>query len=623
MPLSKGARSSIVIGMASRQYGNELVNAIENRLLLSGAAMVRLRICMGSRRSADILQACMLGNRSLSQSDLETVKNSFSLSKAALASFVVNIAGGIAAGVPFASGSFFSIPNLSPVNVNMPSGFTINTSYVGPALQPVVALALPAGGAFPSTGPGRYFQISTAGNTNQYYAWYNVSGGSNTNPNISGFIGIQVDILPGDTAAQIASKTNVGLGALVGSATSAVGAVVTVAPAIVTSVAGNPVFSPIANTYGSTQSVTISSATVGASIYYTVDGSSPTIASPLYSGAISVSASQVVKALVAKAGFANSAISASVYVIGGSQVAAPSFSPVAGAYGGSRSVTVSSVTAGATFYYTTNGVDPTVSDTLYSGPILVNASSTLKVLAVKAGLTDSGIGSAAYVINAVGPSVVALGTAGSYRILSEAGISSTAGSSITGDIAVSPIASTAITGFGLVLDAGGTFSTSSLVSGQVFAANYSAPTPANLTTAISNKNTAYTDAAGRTIPDSVDLASGELGGLTLQPGLYKWNTAVTISNNVTLNGGVNDVVIMQISGALTLATGKQVILTGGLQANNVFWQFSGAGTLGVNSVMRGILLGATNIAVQTTATVYGRLYAGTAVTLDDNDVVSG
>src|ERR1700677_2786611 len=104
---------------------------------------------------------------------------------------------------------------------------------------------------------------------------------------------------------------------------------------------------------------------------------------------------------------------------------------------------------------------------------------------------------------------VNLGDAGNYVILSKSGISTVPTSAITGDIGVSPIAATGITGFSLIHRFGSPFATSAQVTGKVYAANYSAPTPANLTTAVGNMQTAYTDAAGRTIPNFTEL--GEIG----------------------------------------------------------------------------------------------------------------
>jgi hypothetical protein len=138
-------------------------------------------------------------------------------------------------------------------------------------------------------------------------------------------------------------------------------------------------------------------------------------------------------------------------------------------------------------------------------------------------------------------SPVNLGTVGNYVILAECGISTVPTSAITGNIGVSPIDATAITGFALNLTSGSPFATSTQVTGNVYAPNYAAPTPASLTMAIGDMQTAYTDAAGRTLPDFTELGMGQIGGLTLAPGLYKWSSDVLISSDVTLDGGPDDV----------------------------------------------------------------------------------
>lgn len=176
---------------------------------------------------------------------------------------------------------------------------------------------------------------------------------------------------------------------------------------------------------------------------------------------------------------------------------------------------------------------------------------------------------------AAGPGAVSLGSTGNFVILAKSGISTTGTTAITGDIGVSPIAATAITGFGLVMDAANTFSTSSLVTGKVYAATYTAPTPAIMTTAVSDMETAYTDAAGRTNPTATELGAGNIGGLTLAPGLYKWATNVTIPTDLTLAGSTGDVWIFQIAGNLDISSAKKVILSSGAQAANIFWQVAG------------------------------------------------
>jgi Ice-binding-like/Bacterial Ig-like domain len=214
-----------------------------------------------------------------------------------------------------------------------------------------------------------------------------------------------------------------------------------------------------------------------------------------------------------------------------------------------------------------------------------------------------------------GPAPLNLGTAGNYVILAKSGVSTTGATSVVGDIGLSPAAGSLITGFGLSSPPT-TFTTSSLVNGQIFAADYDPPTPANLTTAVLDMQAAYTDAAGRTLPDFTELGAGNIDGMTLTPGLYKWGTGVSIPIGVTLAGGANDVWIFQIAQDLTVGNGAMVNLSGGAQAKNIFWQVAGQTTLGTTSDFKGIILSQTLIGLNTGAIMLGRALAQTAVTLD-------
>lgn len=218
------------------------------------------------------------------------------------------------------------------------------------------------------------------------------------------------------------------------------------------------------------------------------------------------------------------------------------------------------------------------------------------------------------------PDVVDLGTAGNYVILAETGISTTGTTSITGDIAVSPEPLTAITGFDPTLNAEGTFAISDLVTGKIFAAEMTNPTTTDLTTAIGDMQGAYVDAAGRVDPDFTELGAGEIGGMTLDPGLYKWGTGVLVTSDVTLNGDENDVWIFQIGQDLKLEDGKAIILTGGAQAKNVFWQVSEDVTLQAGATFNGIILTKTAVEAKAGAVINGRALAQTAVTLISNEV---
>ena len=224
---------------------------------------------------------------------------------------------------------------------------------------------------------------------------------------------------------------------------------------------------------------------------------------------------------------------------------------------------------------------------------------------------------------AAGPTPVNLGTAGSFVILTKTGVTTTGTTTVVGDIGVSPIAATAITGFGLIADSSNTFSTSSLVTGKIYAADYASPTPAKMTTAISDMETAFTDAAGRSTPDFTELGAGDISGLTLAPGLYKWGTGVLITDvGVTLSGGANDVWIFQIAGILTVSNSAIITLIGGAQAKNIFWQVSGQATLGTTADFQGIILSQTLISMNTGAKMNGRALAQTAVTLIANTITA-
>jgi len=221
-----------------------------------------------------------------------------------------------------------------------------------------------------------------------------------------------------------------------------------------------------------------------------------------------------------------------------------------------------------------------------------------------------------------GPATVNLGTSENYVILAKTGVSTTGTTAIVGNIGVSPAAATYITGFDLIMDPSGTYSTSSLVTGKVYASDYTPPTPANLTTAISNMETAYTDAAGRPDPDFTELYAGDLTGQTLIPGLYKWSTGVLISAaGVTISGNPDDVWIFQISGNLTIANGAIITLNGGAQPQNIFWQVAGLTSIGTTAQFKGIILCQTLISLNTNASLNGRLLAQSASTSDGNNVV--
>jgi hypothetical protein len=295
-------------------------------------------------------------------------------------------------------------------------------------------------------------------------------------------------------------------------------------------------------------------------------------------------------------------------------------------------------TVNTTNFTLTHGATPVAGAATSAGavatfnPTADLAASTVYTATVTSGVTDLAVPAnplAADVVwsfttgvaAAAGLAPVDLGTAGDYVILAKSGISTTGVTAIDGNIGVSPAALTAITGFTTTLDGSGQFATDPIVTGVIRASDMAVPTPANLTTSVSDMETAYTDAAGRTLPDATELGAGDISGLTISPGLYKWGTGVLIASDVTLSGSADDVWIFQIAGDLTQENGTSVILNGAL-AKNVFWQVAGGAgaVIGTTAHFEGVILAQKKITLQTGATINGRLLAQTAVTLDANDV---
>lgn len=223
-------------------------------------------------------------------------------------------------------------------------------------------------------------------------------------------------------------------------------------------------------------------------------------------------------------------------------------------------------------------------------------------------------------IEPIGPDPVLLGSAGNYVIVAKTAISNVPTSVVTGDVALSPAAASYITGFELTR--AGTHWTAPEVVGELFAADNDPPTPNSLTTAISDMETAYTDAAGRSTPDFLNLGTGAIGGLTLEPGLYKFTSSVTVPTDIEIAGGPNDVWIFQISGDFEMSADTEMTLSGGAQAKNIFWQIAGTADVLTGAHAEGILLCETAITLGTGATINGRLLAQTAVHIAGSTVTA-
>ena len=218
------------------------------------------------------------------------------------------------------------------------------------------------------------------------------------------------------------------------------------------------------------------------------------------------------------------------------------------------------------------------------------------------------------------PAPLNLGVAGGFVILAKSGVDTVPTSAVTGNVGVSPAAATFLTGFSLTADSTNVFSTSPQVTGKLYASTYALPTPTNLTTAIGDMLLAFTDAAGRA-PNVTELGAGNIGGMTLTRGVYKWGSGLLIPTNLTLTGSATDVWIFQIAQNLTVSSATKVTLSGGAVPKNVFWQVSGSVEFGTTSHFEGVVLGQTAITLRTGASVNGRLLAQTAVNIDSSTVV--
>jgi hypothetical protein len=242
-----------------------------------------------------------------------------------------------------------------------------------------------------------------------------------------------------------------------------------------------------------------------------------------------------------------------------------------------------------------------------------------------AGASTSGAASGPTGAACAGASCVSLGTAANYAILAKTGVSTVPSSVVTGNVGLSPAARTFLTGWSLISEPTDTYFTSAQVTGggKLYAAdNVGGTTSVDLTTAVGDMQTAYTDAAGRPagVGANLNLLGGTLAGQTLAPGTYTWASAVSITTDLTLNGSATDIWILQVGGTLDMTAAKNVIMTGGALAKNVFWQVSGAVTIGANSHFEGVILGQTGITFGNLSSLNGRLLAQSAVVLDATTV---
>jgi hypothetical protein len=269
------------------------------------------------------------------------------------------------------------------------------------------------------------------------------------------------------------------------------------------------------------------------------------------------------------------------------------------------------------------------SDLLNSTSYTATLSTAVKDLAGNAMASSkvwSFTTSSAPVVVSASVAPVLLGTAVNYAILAKTGVSTVPTSVVTGNVGVSPVARTYLTGWSetMAADASDMYSTSVQVRSpfKLYASDYAVPAPSDLGTAVLDMGTAYTDAAGRTATSAAttNVGAGTLTSLTLTPGVYEWGSNVTIPTDLTLNGTATDVWIFKVAGTLEMAAAKNVILSGGALPQNIFWQASGAVSIGANTHFEGIILGWTSITFGNLSSINGRLLAQTAVALDATTV---
>jgi hypothetical protein len=253
------------------------------------------------------------------------------------------------------------------------AAYTINTPPAMPALSP-------SGGTYTTA---QTVTISTT--TPSATTYYTTNGAAPTTS--SPVYSEALTVAATATVKAIAVANN-------GLASAVAAAVYTIVPPAVT-----PAFSPAPGTYSSAQTVTISTTTPSATIHFTTDGSTPTTSSPVYSGSITVAASETVKAIAVATGYTTSAVGSAAYTINLPAAATPTFSPAGGSYSSAQSVTIGTTTPSATIYYTTNGLTPTTSSAVYAGSITVSSTETVQAIAVASGYSTSVVASASYTIS--------------------------------------------------------------------------------------------------------------------------------------------------------------------------------------------------------------------------------
>lgn len=365
-----------------------------------------------------------------------------------------------------------------------------------------------------------------------------------------------------------------------------------------------PTLSPNQGTYSSEQSVTISDADSAAVIYYTTDGSTPTVSSTIYTEPITVSSNETINAIAldSGSGYIESEVATATYTI--TQPApVPTFSPAAGTYTSSQTVTISDSTSGATIYYTTNGATPTTSSTVYSGPITVSSSETIEAIAVASGYSNSTVASATYTISspsftlAASPASVTIvqgNSATSTITVTDAGgfsgtvtlAASGLPSGVTASFAVGSAAGTQVVTFSAVTSAAVTSSPATVtISGT------SSSLSATTTLALTVAEPPFTAGPGgtTTLSSTPGATSGNTGTISVV-GTDGFSGTVTLTCSVTTTmSGVTDMptcslspTSVTISGTTAQTSTLTVTTTAASSAaNHIFWPSASGTSLAV------------------------------------------
>jgi hypothetical protein len=370
-----------------------------------------------------------------------------------------------------------------------------------------------------------------------------------------------------------------------------------------------PVFTPAAGTYSSTQTVTISTATPSATIYYTTDGSTPTTSSAVYSGPITVSVAETLQAIAVAPGYSNSTAGSAAYTIS-SVAATPAFTPAGGTYTSTQMVTISTMTPSATIYYTSNGSTPTTGSAVYSGLITISASETIRAIAVSAGYSNSAVGSATYTITSAGatttgltasPNPVATGQTLSLTATVQGAGSTTPGGTVSFLSGSTPLGTAPVNSSGVA-----TLTITTLAVGAYsITAQYSGNTSFLSSTSAAVSATVYSQATTTT--------------LTAFPNPVAPGQTLTLTATVQGNGSTTP------AGAVSFMNGSTLLGTATLSPSGIATLATASLTTGVHSLTaqyagNGTYFSSTSAALSVTVNSQATL---TTLTASPNPIVSG